>query len=49
MKKITLCCFLMMAVINTPQANAQEKVKYSKEELKEMDNVLFDENFTDFS
>lgn len=49
MKKITLFCFLLGASFQSLDTIAQEKVKYTKEELKEMDNILFDENFIDFS
>ncbi|MDR0228555.1 MAG: hypothetical protein LBI72_05765 [Flavobacteriaceae bacterium] len=49
MKKLILFSFLATtAVMNVP-THAQEKVKFTKEQLKIMDNILFDEIFVGIS
>jgi len=49
MKKIILCSFIVASLLNTVSSNAQEKVKFTKEQRKVMDDNLFQENFTGFS
>lgn len=45
MKKIIMYSFLAAITLSTAQMQAQEKVKYTKEQLKMMDDDLFDEMF----
>ncbi|WP_430615032.1 hypothetical protein [Flavobacterium sp. JP2137] len=47
MKKLILFSFLAAATLVSAPTHAQEKVKYTKEELKIMDDDLFDEMFTE--
>lgn len=49
MKKIILCSFMVTSLFGTITVNAQEKVKFTKEQRKVMDDNLFQENFTGFS
>ena len=47
MKKILFFGLIAATSLGTIQANAQDKVKFTKEQLKMMDDDLFIEMFTD--
>ncbi len=49
MKKLVLFSFLAAATLTSAPTHAQEKVKFSKEQLKMMDDELFDEMFVGVS
>lgn len=49
MKKLMFFSFLATIVMTNSPTNAQEKVKFTKEQLKTMNNILFDEVFVGIS
>src|SRR5690606_25150161 len=49
MKKILFFSLIAATTLGTIQVNAQDKVKFTKEQLKMMDDDLFDEMFTGVS
>lgn len=49
MKKVILLCMTLALTTASVEVQAQEKVKYSKEDLKIMDDDLFDEMFVGIS